>query len=332
MILPDGVWQGTCPTTAMHPPVQRCLGVLTTIATLLVALPARAQGPHSVDCRYEVPHRRDPDAMLEGGFLPSSDIFRPLLADPKEPRFAASIQRVHFQPGPLASQSTGQGIWAGVVSFGSILGIYGWRGRHTCNGVQVGLLGGVFSQFNLDATSAPLINADYIVGIPVTLRHDGLSVRADVHHQSSHLGDEFVLFNPQVHRLDMGYEILEAIVSFQDTWWRVYGGGGYILHSQTYHFGRWKLQAGGELRARSWQFRVGQNGLVEPVLGVDATSFSERDWGVTVSAKGGLSATTSYSTRHIRALVVFMTGFYPFGQFFARDQWTNVGLEAQFEY
>lgn len=312
----------------------RLRAALATVVSLWVAAaqPAAAASPHLIDCRYETPPPDERHTDLEGGFLPTSDIFRPLLADPKEPRFAAAIERVNFDPGLLSTQATGQGIWAGVVSFGTIFGLYGWRGEHTCNGVQVGLSGAVFSQFNLDDRSVPLINSDFTVGIPLSFRVGGFAGRLHLYHQSSHLGDEFVLFNPQVERIDLGYEILELTLSLQDDWWRVYAGGGYILHSQTRDFGRGKLQAGAEVRVRPWRITLFTNDQIEPVLGVDATSFAERDWGIGFSAKGGLSASTRYSTRHVRVLLVFMRGFYPFGQFFDRDQWTNYGLEGQFEY
>jgi hypothetical protein len=302
------------------------------LALLLASAPSLASSTKMVDCRYERPEAIRADVLLEGGFLPTSDVFRPLLADVKEPRFAASIQRVSYDPGLLSTQATGEGIWAGEVSLGTILGLYGWRSPRSCNGVQFGFSGGVFSQFNLDAVSVPLTNSDFTFGVPVTFRADMFSGRIHLYHQSSHLGDEFILFNPQIERTDFGFEIIEAILSLQDNWWRVYGGGGYILHSQTRGLERVKLQAGAELRMRKWRVSLFDGDQIEPVLGLDAVSWQDRDWGVTFSAKGGLSASAEHSSRHVRVLVVFLRGFYPFGQFFDEDQLTNYGLEAQFEY
>jgi hypothetical protein len=316
----------------LHRLFHRGLMLLACVAVLFASAEASAGDSKSVDCRYEPSEAVEPDVVLEGGFLPTSDVFRPLLADVKEPRFAAAIQRVSFDPGILSTQTTGQGIWAGVVSFGSILGLYGWRSEQSCDGVQISLAGGVFSQFNLDAPSVPLINSDFVIGVPVTFRSGRFSGRVHLYHQSSHLGDEFILFNPQVERIDLGYEIIDVVLSLQDHWWRVYGGGGYIIHSQTDDFARGKAQAGVEFRAYEWQLSLFDDDQIEPVLGLDATSFAERDWGITFSAKGGLSASAAHSTRHIRVMAVFMRGFYPFGQFFDDDQLTNYGLEAQFEY
>jgi len=57
----------------------------------------------------------------------------------------------------------------------------------------VSLFGAVFAQFNLDTPSFDLLNADYLVGPELTLRHGRWSGRVRFYHQSSHLGDEFLL-------------------------------------------------------------------------------------------------------------------------------------------
>jgi hypothetical protein len=51
----------------------------------------------------------------------------------------------------------------------------------------------VFAQFDLDSTSDDLLNADYVVGLPLTFRRAGFSARGRFYHQSSHLGDELLL-------------------------------------------------------------------------------------------------------------------------------------------
>ncbi len=54
---------------------------------------------------------------------------------------------------------------------------------------------GVF-QFDLSAPSSDLINTDYVVGVPLSWRSGGWSTRVRLYHQSSHLGDEFLLGRP----------------------------------------------------------------------------------------------------------------------------------------
>ena len=45
--------------------------------------------------------------------------------------------------------------------------------------------GGVLAQFDLAATSFDLINADYVIGIPLTFRRGGFSGRARFYHLTS---------------------------------------------------------------------------------------------------------------------------------------------------
>jgi hypothetical protein len=54
------------------------------------------------------------------------------------------------------------------VGFGESFGVVGQR--NGCDRWQVGILGGVFAQFNLDSSFMDLINADYVIGIPVSWR------------------------------------------------------------------------------------------------------------------------------------------------------------------
>src|SRR4029079_6992783 len=77
------------------------------------------------------------------------------------------------------------------------------------NGIQLGISGAVFAQFDLRAASYDLINADYMIGLPLTFRAGPFSGRARVYHQSSHLGDEFVLRPNAPERENLSFESVE---------------------------------------------------------------------------------------------------------------------------
>ncbi|MEK7826807.1 MAG: DUF1207 domain-containing protein [Thermodesulfobacteriota bacterium] len=75
--------------------------------------------------------------------------------------------------------------------------------------------GAVLAQFNLDSSSNDLINADYVIGFPLSYRNGPWSERARLFHQSSHLGDEFLLL-PQrpelkVTRMNLNFETIELL-------------------------------------------------------------------------------------------------------------------------
>lgn len=179
-----------------------------------------------LDCGYE--DTLDNSGTSENGIfhnvaLPDDDVFRPLLADPKEPRFSATFSRVRFR-------DVGESVNVSAVGFGGTLGLWGLRQEKNCNGLQINFFGAVFSQFNLDAPSSDLINSDFQFGVPITLRHGPFSARLRVFHQSSHVGDEFLLNNPGFNRVNLTFEMVEALISLQSTWARLYGGGGYLYH------------------------------------------------------------------------------------------------------
>ena len=199
--------------------------------------------PPPRDCRYL--QTEDPAAARtadehRGERFPKDDVFRPLTADPKEPRFLASYQRVRFR-------DANESINAGFVGFGENFGLWGKRQEKGCDGWQIGVLGAVFSQFNLDGPSTDLINSDFLMGFPLTWRYGILSGRVRAYHQSSHLGDEFILHRPGFQRINLSFEEIDSLVSL-DLWWvRLYGGGGFIVHREP-ELKRGKAQWGLEIR------------------------------------------------------------------------------------
>jgi len=149
-----------------------------------------------------------------------------LLADQREPRFYADYRRIQFRgSSDVLAEGKGRTINAALVAFGGAFGIWasGSPAAATGSGEPVRA---VFAQFNLDTPSFDLLNADYLVGPELTLRHGRWSGRVRFYHQSSHLGDEFLLNYGIAHgvqRQDLSFEILDAIVSVEDT------GGGFTL-------------------------------------------------------------------------------------------------------
>ncbi len=88
--------------------------------------------------------------------------------------------------------------------------------------------GALFAQFNMDSPSHDLINADYTVGIPLTFRYEEFSMRVRLYHQSSHLGDEYLLrYHPK--RVNLSYEAFSLLLARDFGRFRLYGGGEYRL-------------------------------------------------------------------------------------------------------
>ena len=86
--------------------------------------------------------------------------------------------------------------------------------RYLGEGVQLDVVGSIFAQFDLGTPSYDLLNSDFVVGFPITMRRGGFSSRLRIYHQSSHLGDEFLLAN-RIQRVNLSYEGFDLKLSYE---------------------------------------------------------------------------------------------------------------------
>jgi Protein of unknown function (DUF1207) len=324
-------------------PVAGVPGILVALAMVsafpaLAAERSSADLPARLDCRY---FRADETPTAAPGpqesvVLPDNDVFRPILADQREPRFYADYRRVHFRfsNSQLLAEGRGPDISAAMVAFGGAFGLWGRRQRRGCDGLQISLFGVVFSQFNMSSHSFDLLNSDYLVGPVMTFRSGAWSARFRFYHQSSHLGDEFLLnygIANGVQRQNLSVEVADLLVSLEDGWWRLFAGGGGILFSSnqpdltsTPGFVLWGL----ELRGRPWGF---SGSTLRPVFGAAMSQLQATSWSLSGSVEGGLEWASPRAAQRVRALVVAQRGALPFSQFFS-EKTQNLGVQLQFEY
>ncbi len=325
--------------------VPAALLVAAAAAPALGAERAFEIAPEHLDCRHSTAgpatqaSAEDTPSPLESVLLPDNDLFRPLFADQREPRFYADYRRVYFRGGSnLLAEGQGSNINAALVAFGGAFGIWGLRQPSGCDGLQVSLFGAVFAQFNLDTPSFDLLNADYLVGPELTLRRGRWSGRLRLYHQSSHLGDEFLLnygLQHGVQRQDLSFEIVDALVSVEDTWWRLYGGGGVVILSasapdltSTPAFVQWGL----ELRGPGWQpWAWLKKTRLRPVFGANFSSVQATGWTVNTSLNGGLEWASPGGAHRVRLLLEYQRAAVLFSQFFF-ERTQNFGTQLQFEF
>src|SRR6478609_1974073 len=175
---------------------------------------AAAQIPAPTRCAVGIPESEASGYVP----LPRGDVFCPLLADPKGQR--SFVSYLH--------ETSDQGdINIGSVGISDAFGLLRVGGPKPGDGFQISLAGSVFAQFDLDSSSYDLVNADYIIGLPINFRRQAFSMRFRLYHQSSHLGDEFLLRenNPKFVRENISFEAAEMILSLDGGPFRIYGGG-----------------------------------------------------------------------------------------------------------
>ncbi|MBL8024522.1 MAG: DUF1207 domain-containing protein [Elusimicrobia bacterium] len=247
-------------------------------------------------------------------FFPSNDVFRPLLADPKERQFFMSMLSVKT---PTDSYTA----WS--VGFGESLGLVRWDGQSFQS--QLSFLAGVFSQFDWSTPSKDLLNTDFTFGVAATHRWSRLTGRLQYYHQSSHLGDELLLHNP-IPRLNYSYEALENVLALETPLYRIYGSAEYLVSRDPTYLKRWNIHSGAELRGGA------SPAFFRPVAGLDLMWKKQHPDGFDVSAKAGLEmGKPAMRDRHLRLLLEFYDGYSPYGQFFdLKIRYLGVGVYVGF--
>jgi hypothetical protein len=254
----------------------------------------------------------------EGDAFPMGDLFRPLIADPKTPQFFISIN---------GFSSLDERFTRASVGFGETFGIFRFFGDRVGDGLQLSLQGALFAQFNMDSPSYDLINADYTFGIPVTYRHGGNSLRLRIYHQSSHLGDELLLRANHPERVNLSYESVELIYSYEWHGWRAYGGGEQLFHKEPDDLKPLGAHLGIEYRFSKTLLWNGR-----PLGGVDMKSLEENDWEIDTSVKIGLEfGHPNPGHRRIRLMAEWYQGFDPHGQFYSNKvEYYGLGVSLGF--
>jgi hypothetical protein len=251
-------------------------------------------------------------------FLPRDLLFSSLLADPRWPHFSVSYQH-HFNNDQLAQ--------IGSATFGETFSIYRFGGP-LGSLLEIGLHAGVFSIFNLDAESHDLVNADYFVALPLSLKKNNFSAMARIFHQSSHLGDEFLLNNRTQQRINLSYEGIDTLLSYHLPFgFRLYGGGGYLFDRDPPDLKPWIAQSGLEFNSpAAWW-----SGALRPIAAVDVQSREESDWRADVSLRAGVQfENPEFLSRKLKLMFEYYKGRSPNGQFYIREEEEFFGIGLHF--
>jgi hypothetical protein len=293
------------------------VSIAFAIAVLLFVPSAEAQTVGAPRCGAGV-HEDEAEGMV---LFPQDQIFCPVLADPKEPRSFVSVLRGTFRS---LDNPSGKGTNIGSVGLGDSFGLVRWGGPSPGEGVQLDVVGSIFAQFDLGAESKDLINADYIIGLPLTFRRSGFSTRIRIYHQSSHLGDEYLLRSEDIIRENLSFESLDFLLSQEIGPLRVYAGGERVFRREPATVAAKLFHGGVELR-------TGRAGPLQVVGGVDLKATERHDWSPAISGRAGLEWVRSGPGGHPGRLVTLMLEMYqgpsPYGQFFQDDiSYVGVGL------
>ncbi|MBF0411328.1 MAG: DUF1207 domain-containing protein [Desulfamplus sp.] len=270
----------------------------------------------------------------DSALFPQGQLFYPSMASPKEPRTHVTYLKLKL---PDESLETINGVEPddtiniGSVGFGDSFGLVRWSGWGDNDAWQLNISGTVLAQFNMDADSMDLINADYIIGFPLSYRNGFFSARARFFHQSSHLGDEFLLL-PQIEplkvsRINLSFETIELLAAVDWNGIQLSAGPSYIVHTDS-DLKRNSFQASIDYQSRKPVFKP----TMRLFTSIMWHSWEETDWDSDFNAKVGINIRSPYTEK--RAIQIFgeyYNGNLPFGQFYKlRSEYYGAGINVSF--
>jgi hypothetical protein len=262
---------------------------------------------------YAKPNNKEEDVEL---LLPIS-IFKPLLADPKWPRFS------------VAYQYYTKGLFKGQVfapTFGDVIPLVRWRENNKAQ-YEISVHAGLFASMDIQHSPSRLINSDYFIGPALAIKNDKWDLLTRVAHTSSHLGDELLL-SPQgqnITRVNLSYEVAEEIVAYNfSNGFRPYVGAGYIFHADPKSYRTPVVMAGLDYRNPEYYLY----GYAKPVFGVYSQTSNNFNWRPSFSFKGGLEFKDKFVIgRQLQLLLEYYNGNSFQGQFYkTRENYFGISL------
>lgn len=300
----------------MHRPTGRRWFAVAALAGMLAAGAADAAHIGQSQCETGIPA----DESLGLVWFPRGDLFCPLIADPKGGGSFASYVR--------GTSASAFGTDIGSVGIGDQLGLFRVNGPTVGEGVQLSLAGNVYAQFDLNAPSFDLINADYVIGLPLVFRRGPVATRIRLYHQSSHLGDEFILRGTVI-RENLAFQSLEGMLSGEFGPLRLYGGGEWLFGATPAEIETRLVHGGVELRQPGGLLPVAGLDGARLIAGLDVKSVEDLSWAVAWSGRAGIEfggrPGSGHESRRWSVLGEYYDGPSPYGQFF-RDNVTYYGL------
>lgn len=217
---------------------------------------------------------RQPIRRVKGVWFPESTVlFTPLIANPRDPIYSIAYRWGDIV---LAKQQVS-------VSLGDVFPIFRWFNVFNSQGdMQIDIAACMWAAFDMNpkvhpnGETAELITTDYLLSIPLTYAIDIWAFRFRIYHISSHLGDEFMVNNPHVPRVNPSFEAIETFASCQATdGLRIYFGPGFIINSdQSYPMKYFYIEYGFEFRAPGFRHHY------HHLYGAPFLAFDVQNWEV----------------------------------------------------
>lgn len=158
-----------------------------------------------------------------------------------------------------------------------------------------------------------LINTDFTIGGEIVQSLDAWNWRFSYSHRSTHLGDEFLIDNPEYlgNRINLSYENIQWTAQTNLNGWDLYAGLGYITRSEPGQLDKSMWQLGWQYEGNNWH-------NIKPIWAVDLKSWGAYDWNINLSMRAGIEV-SEWTHTPFQILFEYQDGHSPYGQFFTED-------------
>ncbi len=266
-------------------------------------------GEHFAEPRFSPP--RD---YWHWQMLPEGLLYRVYMAGGRESRFAS-----HW----FHERDKG---WLWDIALGGQVGMLRYGSCDACwpEGWQLDIEGAAFPRLTLNSYRE-LVSADFRFGIPITFRRGPLETKFAYYHLSSHLGDEYMVRNGTLDRINYTRDAFVAAVALRpipDL--RLYAEGGWAFHVN-----------GG---SKPWEFQFGIDySPVEgwapfgtPFFAVNTRIRQELDFGGNLTVQTGLQWRSRIGSL-FRAGLYYFNGKTDQYQFFQEHE-EQIGLGLWYDF
>jgi hypothetical protein len=248
---------------------------------------------------YQIPFSGASDSTWDvyhvepGGIwlLPDGLIYRSYLAGPKEPRMGGTIEWID---GDSTISDGTFGARIAVLRFGTKDPVHP-------SGIEIGVEGAAMVRVDL-REELDVRSADYRAGVPIAWGDKRRQWKLAYYHLSSHLGDEFLLKNPDFPLFFQSRDVL--VLGYSHYWTdclRLYGEIGWAFRAVASE--PWEFQFGVEQAPRT---RTGLQG--EPFFAINGHLRQELDFGGGLSVQAGWAWRSDVSARLLRLGVQYYNG------------------------
>ncbi|MCF6301551.1 MAG: DUF1207 domain-containing protein [Proteobacteria bacterium] len=244
--------------------------------------------------------------------------FPALIADLEEPRFFVSYGSLDFLDNKINAVLLGAGSKVKLKTFDF---------NETLSDLDFSAFSMIQSQFDVDQLKVRnnrggvLINTDFLIGGELAKSFDKGGLRLKYSHRSVHLGDEFLIDNPEYieQRLNLSYETLDLLAYRNIKHFEIYFGASAVVRSEPRALGRYQLQTGIQYRGR-------QHNWFQALIGLDLKSWQATNWYTNLSFKAGIEI-NQLLEEPFQLMFEYYNGKSPYGQFLREDlKYTGISL------